>query len=114
MRRRTAPLLAATALLALGAGAAEAQRVTTAFAVGAVVPSPSCIASVASRELLAVRCSGPVSFVAQATSLSAHDSAAPGMPSLSVSLLSEAGPAVLQGTAPHPAFAEGVLITVIY
>ncbi len=104
------------ALLGLGAGPAQAQaqRATTAFAVGAVVPSPSCVAAVTQRERLSVTCSGTVPFIAQAAMLSGNVSWDGIAPSLSVSLLSEAGSAVMREAAPHAGLNDGVLITVIY
>jgi hypothetical protein len=61
---------AALGLLMLAAsvcvsGAAEARRDTALILVGAVVPSPGCVASVAVSGVPAVACSGAVAFVVQ-------------------------------------------------
>lgn len=48
---------------ACGIGKAEARRDAAVFLVGAVVPSPGCVASVPLTGVPVVACSGTVAFV---------------------------------------------------
>jgi hypothetical protein len=114
MWQSPAPWLAALAMVVLDAGTAEARREAMAFAVGAVVPAPSCVASTTQRALLAVTCSGTVSFIAQAAPLPSDALRDMVTPSLTVSLVSEAGRAVMRRPTPRRTVPDALLITVIY